>query len=131
MTGGIGTGPQVEIDPTGRSSNTPGAKMDFGKAPVFRGLVDYFPQAISAVSEVSQKGAEKYTWKGWETVPEGFERYSDAMMRHLCAESHEDIDQDTGCLHAAQVAWNALARLQLLINAEGEEDASITAQESK
>lgn len=115
----------VEADPTGKAANTPGAKLDAGKTPIFRGLVDYFPDAIAEVAEVSAKGAEKYTWKGWETVPDGVDRYSDALMRHLCAESNGSIDKDTGCKHAAQVAWNALARLQIMINAEGADNEPV------
>ena len=34
------------------------------------------------------------------------------MLRHLCeVEKGNIVDSDTGCLHAAQVAWNALAML--------------------
>lgn len=105
----------AEQDPTGRSSHTPGAKLDAGKAPVFQGAIAYFPRALSAVADVSALGAAKYAWKGWEAVPNGFDRYSNALGRHLCKEGYELIDSDLGCLHAAQVAWNALARLELLL----------------
>jgi len=38
------------------------------------------------------------------------------MLRHLLAEETEGpIDNDTQCLHAAQVAWNAMARLELIL----------------
>ena len=111
----------AEVDPNGISAKAPGAKLDFGKAPIFQGLIDYFPRAITAVADVSRRGAEKYSWKGWETVPDGFKRYSDALARHLTKESTEGR-YDTGpnglgpeVLHASQVAWNALARLELLL----------------
>ena len=91
-------------------------KYDGGKAPVFRGAVSYFPRAIEAVAAVSQFGATKYAWKGWEGVDDGFNRYSDAMVRHLTYEGKgETLDPDSGLLHAAHAAWNALARLELLI----------------
>ena len=91
-------------------------KYDGGKAPVFRGAIDYFPRAISAVASVSLFGANKYAWKGWERVPDGYNRYSDAMVRHLIYEGEgEVLDPDSGLLHAAHTAWNALARLELLI----------------
>lgn len=91
-------------------------KYDGGKAPIFRGAVSYFPRAISAVAAVSAFGASKYAWKGWENVPDGFNRYSDAMVRHLAYEGEGEIlDPDSGLLHAAHAAWNALARLELLI----------------
>lgn len=105
----------VETDPLGRSPNEPGAKLDAGKAPVFRGLLDYFPRACMAIAEVSEVGAKKYTWKGWETVPDGYARYSDALARHMLKGTYELLDSDTNLTHAAHAAWNALARLELLM----------------
>ncbi len=106
----------TEIDPNGTPANQPGSKLDAGKAPIIRGVIRYFPRALSMVAEVSNFGANKYTWHGWETVPDGFNRYSDAMGRHLVGESVDgNLDPETGLLHAAQVAWNALARLELLL----------------
>src|SRR5271157_4338605 len=102
-----------EADPNGKSVNQLGAKLDKGKAPVLRGLLHYFPRALTHVSMVSQAGHDKgYPWKGWESVPEGIVRYGDAMVRHLLAEDVEGpIDAtDTKMYHAAQAAWNALAR---------------------
>lgn len=91
-------------------------KYDGGKAPVYRGAISYFPRAISAVAEVSAFGASKYAWNGWRGVDDGFNRYSDAMVRHLGYEATgEVLDPDSGLLHAAHAAWNALARLELLI----------------
>jgi hypothetical protein len=108
-----------EKDPLGKSAHELGAKLDAGKVAVFRGLVDYFPRACFAVANVSTVGAQKYAWKGWERVPDGINRYGDALARHLLAESIEgpyDISAGgTGLLHAAQVAWNAMARLELML----------------
>lgn len=110
---------KTESDPYGKPANGLGSKLDAGKSPIFQGLVDYFPRACIAVANVSQGGAVKYAWKGWETVPDGYARYSNALGRHLLAESIEG-DYDSGptglspdTLHAAQVAWNAMARLEL------------------
>lgn len=106
----------AEADPLGKAPQEPGAKLDAGKAPIIRGVVQYFPRALEAVSLVSLAGAKKYAWKGWEHVPDGVVRYSDALGRHLIKEETEGpIDQETGCLHAAQIAWNALARLELML----------------
>jgi hypothetical protein len=103
-----------EKDPNGKDAKQSGSKLDSGKSPVFRGLIDYFPRACMAVAEVSQRGAEKYVWKGWEDVPDGINRYSDAIIRHICKEAIEGkIDPDFGLLHKAHVAWNALAVLEL------------------
>ena len=91
-------------------------KYDGGKSPVYRGAISYFPRAIEAVASVSAFGESKYAWKGWESVDDGFNRYSDAMVRHLTYEAKgEDVDSDSGLLHAAHAAWNALARLELLM----------------
>ena len=91
-----------------------GAKFDDGKANLFRGAIDYFPRALEQVAAASAFGATKYAWKSWQDVPEGFERYSDALVRHLAAPSKGELtDSDSGLLHAAHAAWNALARLEL------------------
>ena len=91
-------------------------KYDGGKPSAFRGTFDYFPRALEQVATVSTFGAAKYAWRGWEAVPEGFERYSDAMVRHLIQEGKgEALDSDSGLLHAAHTAWGALARLELLL----------------
>lgn len=110
-----------EKDPNGLDSKVAGAKLDAGKSPIFRGAIDYFPRALSKVADVSFAGAQKYSWKGWESVPDGINRYTDAMARHLLKISIEgpyDLDflnakTPTKVLHLAQVAWNALAVLEL------------------
>jgi hypothetical protein len=92
---------------------------------VLRGALNYFPKALLAVAHVSELGAKKYRWKGWETVPDGVNRYGAALTRHLLCDplSKDDGPGGIGVLHAAQVAWNALARLELIIR---EEDAKNT-----
>lgn len=110
----------AEVDPHGKNPHELGAKMDAGKAPIRRGLLEYFPRACIAVAQVSASGAEKYAWNGWETVPDGVARYGDAEARHICKAAIEGaIDRDYGHLHAAHEAWNALARLELILR-EGE-----------
>jgi hypothetical protein len=89
-------------------------KDDQGKPPVFRGVLSYFPRALAAVAEVSAFGAKKYGgWGGWRYVPDGFNRYTDGLGRHVLGEALRDKDLETGLLEAAHVAWNALARLEL------------------
>ncbi len=106
----------AEADPNGRDPHQPGAKLDHGKAEVLRGCVAYFPRALEAVAQVSGFGAAKYTWGGWRSVPDGATRYGNAMVRHLTKEAAEGpTDSDSGLSHAAHAAWNALARLELLI----------------
>lgn len=109
----------IERDPNGMPAKSAGAKLDAGKAPIMRGVLQYFPRALEKVSDVSAFGAEKYVWGGWESVPDGVTRYSDAMARHIIGEAIDGpIDPATGLMHAAQVAWNALARLELMLRAE-------------
>lgn len=106
----------LERDPKGLDAKQPGAKLDHGKSPVYRGLLDYFPRACLAVAEVSDRGAQKYSWKGWEKVSDGVNRYQDAMVRHIANESIEGrTDSETGLYHKAQIAWNALAALELFL----------------
>jgi hypothetical protein len=114
----------MESDPFGKSAKEPGSKLDYGKSPIYRGAISYFPRALMSVSGVSAYGANKYSWKGWEDVPDGVNRYSDALGRHLAKEGIEglydleilnDPKYPGKILHASQVAWNALARLELIL----------------
>lgn len=104
-----------EQDPSGRDAHTPGAKLDAGKNRL--GLVlQGFALALQAVGEVGTYGANKYTDNGWMEVPNGQARYTDALYRHLLKEATgEQCDPDTDLLHAAHAAWNALARLDLML----------------
>jgi hypothetical protein len=113
----------TERDPTGLDAHAPGAKLDAGKPRP--GLVlGGFARALQAVTDVGTYGARKYTPHGWVLVPGGVERYTDAMHRHLLREAAGELrDPDTQLLHAAHAAWNALARLDLMIRAaEGLEE---------
>ena len=93
--------------------HVPGAKDDNGK-PMAGVLLD-FSRALQTVVDVGTYGAKKYTRTGWATVPEGSQRYLDAMMRHLLAMDvdPDGLDKETGLPHLAHVAWNALAVLEL------------------
>ena len=104
-----------EIDPNGKQAHEAGSKLDAGKNRL--GLVfGGFARALEEVGRVGTFGANKYTDNGWQSVPNGIDRYTDAMYRHLMKEAQgEAIDPDSGTFHAAQAAWNALARLDLMI----------------
>lgn len=105
----------AELDPNGKSLNEPGAKGDAGKVrPAL--VLGGFPRALLAVSQVGTDGAKKYTDLGWATVPDGINRYEEAMLRHWLKErTGEEYDTDSGSLHAAHLLWNALARLELIL----------------
>lgn len=109
-----------EKDPNGKSPKQPGAKLDAGKSPVWQGLLDYFPMACKAVADVSEGGAIKYAWKGWQDVPDGISRYRNAQARHILDESIEGLYDPDGFRHLAQNAWNALAALELTLRKEKE-----------
>ena len=90
-----------------------GVKYDSGKPLIFSGVVDYFPRALAMVAHVSEFGATKYAWKGWEKVENGTVRYRDALMRHLVESTITEQDNDSSLPHLAHVAWNALTILEL------------------
>lgn len=91
-------------------------KYDGGKPCPQRGVIEYFPRALMAVAEISTFGAKKYAWAGWENVDDGINRYGDGKVRHQLYEAMgEEIDPDSGKLHSAHEAWNALARLELIL----------------
>lgn len=109
---------QREHDPNGLAQNEPGAKLDAGKIQAAL-VLGGFAKALEEVSKVGTFGAKKYSPNGWKSVEDGVNRYSDAMMRHwLAHQSGELIDADSGLSHLSQVAWNALAVLQLTVGAE-------------
>lgn len=104
-----------ELDPTGKDPHAPGAKLDAGKNRLGLVLGD-FARALEQVGRVGTYGAQKYSAHGWIDVPDGVERYTDAMYRHLLKNaSGEVMDLDTGLSHLAHAAWNALAVLDLEI----------------
>jgi len=97
-------------------------KYDAGKSTLLKGGISYFPKAIALVSSISHFGATKYAWDGWRHVDDGFNRYSEAMVRHLVEEGSADIlDPDSRLPHIGHTTWNALARLELWINDQNRE----------
>ena len=104
---------KLELDPDGLKQNEAGAKLDSGKPDA--SLLLMFGKALVYVAEVGTFGARKYSRGGWQSVVGGLERYTAALLRHLFAEQYEDHDTDSELLHAGQVAWNSLARLELIL----------------
>mgnify|MGYP004443701135 FL=1 len=67
---------------------------------------------LEEVVKVYTAGAQKYGPNQWQNLDNGYQRYKAALLRHLVEyEKGNPTDVDTGCLHLAQVAWNALAML--------------------
>jgi hypothetical protein len=104
-----------EIDPYDMSPSDKGAKLDAGKVKMNL-VLGGFSNALMEVGKVGTFGAKKYTEGGWLEVPCGIARYSDAMLRHHFQEMAGEFDcEDSGISHAAHTAWNALARLELML----------------
>lgn len=95
----------TEINP-----HVAGAKLDQDK-PRLNLVLAGFANALTEVGKVGTFGADKYTDNGWVSVPNGIERYSDALLRHHF--THEELDPESGLEHSAHAAWNALAVLEL------------------
>ena len=106
----------TEKDPHGKNSHAPGAKLDAGK--VRAGLMlKGFARALLEVAKVTTYGAKKYSENGWKKVPNGIDRYDDALARHFLKSAFEEYSEDDKLLHLAQTAWNALAELELYLEA--------------
>ena len=55
-------------------------------------------------------GARKYGPNKWQNLPDGYNRYKAALLRHLTLiDQGEHFDEESGLLHASQVLWNAIA----------------------
>jgi len=85
-------------------------------APVFSGVVNYFPDALIEVAILSRIGNEQHNpgevlhWAKEKSTDE-----KDALLRHLIDAGTRDTD---GVRHSTKVAWRALANLQREIDAE-------------
>lgn len=81
--------------------------------PVVSGVLDYFPDAIAAVSYVSYLGNQKHNpgetlhWARGKS-----DDHIDCLGRHLL--SRDGVDQD-GIMEFAEMVWRAMAALQLHI----------------
>ena len=78
--------------------------------PIMTGVLDYFPDAIAAVSELSVAGNKQHNpgeplhWARQKSTDQ-----ADTIVRHLMDRGTIDID---GIRHSTKVAWRALAQLQ-------------------
>jgi len=93
--------------------------------PLATGVLDYFPDALLAISEVSRIGNDQHNPGKplhWDRSKSGDE--SDALARHLLERGTID---DDGVRHSAKVAWRALALLQKEI--EDARSSSTSAEE--
>lgn len=75
---------------------------------------------LEDIARVYTQGAKKYADNSWQDLENGYERYKGALLRHLYAAETKEFDEDTGCRHLAQVAWNAIALLWISKHKKGE-----------
>lgn len=101
----------TEVLPTGSQ-----ARKDI---PLTTGVLDYFPAALAEVARVSKQGNDKHNpgeplhWARGKSMDQ-----ADCISRHLLERG--GIDPDTGMRHSAQLAWRALALLQIELEEAGE-----------
>lgn len=86
--------------------------------PITTGVLDYFSAALAEVAKVSMAGNEKHNpgqplhWARGKSQDQ-----ADAIGRHLLERG--GFDPDTGLRFTAQLAWRALALLQLELEEAG------------
>lgn len=86
------------------------------RQPVASGVLDYFPDALVAIAEVSFAGNEQHNpgqplhWARGKSTDQ-----DDTIIRHFLQRGSRDTD---GMRHSAKMAWRCLALLQLEIEAE-------------
>ncbi len=90
-------------------------KYDHGK-PQAALILSEFARALIEISKLGTFGLKKYPNNDWQKTTNGINRFSDALMRHQLTEmSGIKSDEESNFLHATHIAWNALARLELIL----------------
>lgn len=107
-----------------RATILPTTAPERKKFPVASGVLDYFPDALAAIANVSWHGNNQHNPDKplhWDRSKSGDE--ADTMMRHFLQRGTADSD---GIRHSAKMAWRALALLQKEIESEAVERAAPT-----
>lgn len=93
--------------------------------PIVRGVLDYFPDALLAVSELSRIANEKHNpgqpmhWSKGKSND-----HADCCVRHLMERGKWDTTMQEPVRHSTAAAWRALANLQTEIEEERERTAA-------
>lgn len=96
------SGPLVGKDGSGKDDRADG-KLRWDLLPLAE---------IEDIVRVYTEGAKKYADNSWQNIPDGFERYRAALLRHMTAYMKgERYDKETGLMHLAQICWNAIVLL--------------------
>jgi len=86
------------------------------RMPMCSGLIDYFPDALAAVAEVSRIGNDKHNpGQPLHHARGKSSDHADCIVRHLTERGQRDAE---GVRHSASLAWRALALLQEELEAE-------------
>lgn len=94
------------------------AKLQANKPPVMTGVFLRFPRAMYEIAKTSAFSAQKHNKPAGSMDYLGLpaDARTDALGRHLLEELLEGpVAAEGNIMHAAQVAWNALARLERLL----------------
>lgn len=76
------------------------------------------PRAIEALARVMTwaLGEKGYKESDWLHVPDAINKYSGGMHRHDNKEKRgQEFDEESGLEHAIHTAWNAMARVELIL----------------
>ena len=93
--------------------------------PIATGVIDYFPDALAEIANVSFIGNEQHnpgTHLHWDRSKSTDE--ADALIRHFVQRGSLDTD---GVRHSAKMAWRALALLQKELEAANVKKATTEA----
>lgn len=91
--------------------------------PIARGVLDYFPDAIACIANVSYIGNQQHNPnEPMHWAREKSTDHADCIVRHLIDRGKIDSD---GLRHSAKVAWRALALLQEELEAEGQNETPL------
>lgn len=94
----------------------PTAAPDRKTYPIATGCLDYFPDALAAVANLSHIGNLQHNpGQPLHWAREKSTDHADCLIRHFIQRGTRDTD---GVRHSAKVAWRALALLQLEIENE-------------
>lgn len=91
-------------------STDKGIKYDEGKPRIAEMILD-FKEPLLELCKVWIFGVDKYGKSNWKLVENGKNRYLNAFYRHNMALLEKDTDDESNILHAAHMAFNALAYL--------------------
>jgi hypothetical protein len=91
--------------------------------PIARGVLDYFPDAIACIANVSYVANKQHNGDApMHWAREKSTDHADCIARHLIDRGRIDSD---GLRHSAKIAWRALALLQEELEREGHNETPV------